>query len=107
MAFEDIERRANAAQVQTQIHSQQRPKIASIAHSEPPTRDSSLPGDLADLTARPMSSTQNPNYRLRALPPIQSQNQQSRNRSLPTTLNKAEQLLANQRRIARFIKHIK
>jgi hypothetical protein len=42
------------------------------------------------------------------LPPIcpQQQQQQRRNGSIPSS-NKAEQLLENQRRIARLIKHIK
>ncbi|CAF4546769.1 unnamed protein product, partial [Rotaria magnacalcarata] len=53
-------------------------------------------------------SSQNVSYRYKALPPIhyqQQQQQQRRNRNTISS-NKSEQLLENQRRIARFIKHI-
>ncbi len=58
--------------------------------------------------ARPMSSSHTVPYRHKPLPPIypQQQQQQRRNGSLPPA-NKADQLLENQRRIARLIKHIK
>jgi len=113
IAFQDIERRVSGPLPFS--HSQNQP-ISSIAHhqnssfvrSEPSTRDSSLPGDTADLMARPMSSSHTVPYRHKPLPPIypQQQQQQRRNGSLPSA-NKAEQLLENQRRIARLIKHIK
>ncbi len=56
-----------------------------------------------------MSSSHTVPYRHKTLPPIypqQPQQQQRRNGSLPPA-NKADQLLENQRRIARLIKHIK
>jgi hypothetical protein len=59
--------------------------------------------------ARPMSTSQNVQYRYKALPPINSQQQQQRqqrNRNIPSS-NKSDQLFENQRRISRFIKHIK
>ena len=108
VAFEDIERRVNGPLPYSQVSSQQRQKFSPFVHSEPGTRDSSIPGDAADLLARPMSSTHNAQYRLKTLPPIQSQaTQQQRPKGLSPSSNKADQLLANQRRIARFIKHIK
>ncbi|CAF2941831.1 unnamed protein product [Rotaria sp. Silwood2] len=116
VAFEEIERRVSGPSLFS--HSQNQP-YSSIAHnqnssfvqSEPSTRDNSLPGDAADLMARPMSSSHSVPYRHKTLPPIyppppQQQQQQRRNGSVPST-NKAEQLLENQQRIARFIKHIK
>jgi len=62
--------------------------------------------------ARPRSSSQNVPYRSKALPPIihsQQQQQQQRQRRNGNVLssNKSDQLLENQRRITRFIKHIK
>jgi len=60
--------------------------------------------------ARPMSSSYKVPYRHRTLPPIypppQQQQQQQRRGSVSSS-NKAEQLIENQRRIARFIKNIK
>ncbi len=56
-----------------------------------------------------MSTSQNVQYRYKALPPINSQQQQQRqqrNRNIPSS-NKSDQLFENQRRISRFIKHIK
>jgi hypothetical protein len=55
-----------------------------------------------------MSSNQNAQYRYKALPPIHSQQQQKqrRNGNVPSS-NRSDQLLDNQRRISRFIKHIK
>lgn len=105
VAFEEIERRVSGPLPYAYASNQQNP---FFAQSEPPTRDSSLPGDAADLMARPISSTQSVPYRHKTLPPIQPQNQQQirRNGSVPAP-NKADQLLENQRRIARFIKHIK
>ncbi len=105
VAFEEIERRVSGPIPFSHTQSQQ---FSSVVQSEPPTRDSSLPGDAADLLARPMSSAHNIPYRHKTLPPIypQQQQQQRRNGSVPSP-NKGEQLLENQRRIARFIKHIK
>ena len=78
--------------------------------SEPATRDNSIPSDVADSMARSTSSFQNAPYRYKGLPPIHYQQQQKqkqhRNGNI-SSLNKSEQLLENQRRIARFIKHIK
>ena len=112
VAFEEIERRVSGPLPLS--HSQNQP-LSSIAHhknssypqSEPPTRDSSLPGDAADLMARPMSSTHNVPYRHKTLPPIHPQQQQQRRNGNVPSSNKSEQLIENQRRIARFIKHIK
>ncbi len=113
VAFEEIERRVSGPLPFSHLHNQQLSSIAhhqnpSFVQSEPSTRDGSLPGDTADLMARPMSSSQSVPYRHKTLPPIcpQQQQQQRRNGSIPSS-NKAEQLLENQRRIARLIKHIK
>ena len=111
VAFEEIERRVSGplqyphtqSQQYFSSHSHQRP---SVAPSEPSTRDGSLPGDVADLTARPMSAAHTVPYRHKALPPIQPQQQQRRNGSVPSS-NKSDQLIENRRRIARLIKHIK
>ncbi|CAF4527319.1 unnamed protein product [Rotaria socialis] len=71
-------------------------------------RDSSIPSEAADLMARPMSSSKNVSYRQKKLPPIRQQQQQPQRRNGNTTSsNRSDQLLGNQRRIARFIKHIK
>jgi hypothetical protein len=110
VAFEEIERRVTGPLPLSHSQNHQSSSIAhkrnpSSVQSEPPTRDSSLPGDAADLMARPMSSALNVPYRHKTLPPIYPQ-QQHRNGSVPTS-NKSDQLLENQRRIARFIKHIK
>lgn len=108
MAFEEIERRVTGPLPYTHSsigHHQN----SSFVQSEPSTRDGSLPGDAADLMARPMSSTHHTPYRHKTLPPIyptQQQQQPRRNGSVPSS-NKTEQLMENQRRIARFIKHIK
>jgi len=56
--------------------------------------------------ARPRSSSQNVPYRSKALPPIIRSQPQRRNGNVLSS-NKSEQLLENQRRISRFIKHIK
>ena len=58
--------------------------------------------------ARPMSSSYKVPYRHKTLPPIYPppQQQQQRRGSVSSS-NKAEQLIENQRRIARFIKNIK
>ncbi len=72
------------------------------------TRDNSIPGDIADVIARPMSSSQHVPYRSKALPPInRSQEQRFRRNGNNSSSNKSDHLLENQRRIARFIKHIK
>ena len=114
VAFEEIERRVTAPLSLSKSKSQPYPSIThqqnpSSIQSEPTRRDSSVPGDTADLMARPLSSSNTVPYRHKTLPPIypqQQQQQQRRNGSVPTP-NKGEQLLENQRRIARFIKHIK
>ncbi|CAF3575245.1 unnamed protein product [Rotaria socialis] len=109
VAFEELEKRVPAPLSYSQNY--RRNKITSI-HSEPASHDnSSIPNDAADLIARSMPSSQNLSYRYKALPPIhyqqqQQQQQQRRNRNTISS-NKSEQLLENQRRIARFIKHIK
>jgi hypothetical protein len=55
-----------------------------------------------------MTSSRNIPYRSKALPPIIRSQQQKQNRNGNiSSSNKSEQLLENQRRIARFIKHIK
>ncbi|UJR35192.1 hypothetical protein I4U23_027959 [Adineta vaga] len=110
VAFEEIERRVNAPLPLSHPQNQQLGSIvhhknSSFIQSEPPSRDSSIHGDAADMTARPISSAQNVPYRHKTLPPIHPQ-QQRRNGSVPSS-NKADQLLENQRRIARFIKNIK
>jgi hypothetical protein len=94
VAFEEIEKRVSGP-LPYSSQRQHRNKI-------------SIPGDAADLTARPMSSNQNAQYRYKALPPIHSQQQQKqrRNGNVPSS-NRSDQLLDNQRRISRFIKHIK
>ena len=111
VAFEEIERRVSgplqyshttSQQQFSSNNSRQRP---SVAPSESSTRDGSLPGDNADLIARPMSAAHTVPYRHKALPPIQPQ-QSRRNGSVPSS-SKPDPLLENQRRIARFIKHIK
>ncbi len=113
VAFEEIERRVSGPLPFSHTQSQQFSTITphqhpSFVQSEPSTHDGSLPGDTADLMARPMSSSHTVPYRHKPLPPIhpQQSQQQRRNGSVPSS-NKAEQLMANQRRIARFIKHIK
>jgi hypothetical protein len=113
VAFEEIERRVTGP-LPFSSHSQNQQLSSmslnkhhpSFAQSEPSTRDSSLPGDTADLIARPMSSTYNAQYRLKTLPPIHPQQQQRRNGSIPPP-NKSDQFMENQRRITRLIKHIK
>jgi hypothetical protein len=107
VAFEEIEKRVSGP-LPYSSQRQHRNKITSFVQSEPTQRDSSIPGDAADLTARPMSSNQNAQYRYKALPPIHSQQQQKqrRNGNVPSS-NRSDQLLDNQRRISRFIKHIK
>jgi len=111
IAFEEIERRVSGPLPFSHSQSQQFSSVAhhqnpSFVQSEPSTRDSSLRGDTADVTARPMSSAHNVPYRHKTLPPIYPQQQQQRrNGSVPSS-NKSEQLLENQRRIARFIKNI-
>ena len=109
VAFEEIERRVSGPLLFSHTQNQPLSSIAqhknpSFIQSEPPSRDSSIHGDAADMTARPMSSAHNVPYRHKTLPPIHPQ--QRRNGSGPTS-NKSDQLLENQRRIARFIKHIK
>jgi hypothetical protein len=116
VAFEEIERRVSGPLPFSHSQNQQYSSIShhqnpSFAQSEPSTRDSSIPGDAADLMARPMSSSHHVPYRHKTLPPIhppqqQQQQQLRRNGSVPSS-NKSEQLMENQRRIARFIKHIK
>ncbi|CAF0764701.1 unnamed protein product [Rotaria sp. Silwood1] len=111
VAFEEIERRISGPLPFSHSQNQQYSSIVhnqntSFIQSEPSTHDNSLPGDTADLMARPMSSSHSVPYRHKTLPPIYPQQQQRRNGSIPST-NKTEQLLENQRRIARFIKHIK
>lgn len=91
-----------------------RSKLPSFIQSEPIQRDNSIPDEAADLTARPI--TQRIPYRSKALPPItrsqQTQQQQQqpskqrRNGNIVVS-HKPDPLLENQRRIARFIKHIK
>ncbi len=106
IAFEDIEKRVSAPLPYSQ--NQHRNKIPSFIQSEPIIRDNSIPGEAADLTARPMTSSRNIPYRSKALPPIIRSQQQKQNRNGNiSSSNKSEQLLENQRRIARFIKHIK
>ena len=110
VAFEEIERRVAGPLLFSHSQNQQTSSIShkknpSFAQSEPPSRDSSLPGDAADLMARPMSSSHTVPYRHKTLPPI-CPPQQRRNGSISSS-NKADQLIENQRRIARFIKHIK
>jgi hypothetical protein len=59
--------------------------------------------------ARPMSSSHNVQYRHKTLPPIrvsQQQQKQGRKSNIPSS-SKTDQLLENQRRITRLIKHIK
>lgn len=113
VAFEEIERRVSGplqyshTSSQQQFSSNNTRQRPSVAPSESSTCDGSLPGDNADSIARPMSAAHTVPYRHKALPPIQSQPQQHRrNGSVPSS-NKPDQLLENQRRIARFIKHIK
>lgn len=107
MAFEEIERRVPAPLPFTQREN--RNKIPSFVQSEPLTRDSSLPGgDAADTTARALSSNQQIPQRGKALPPIiRSQQPRQRRNGHLLSSTKSDQLLENQRRIARFIKHIK
>ena len=110
VAFEEIERRVSGPLPLSHAHTQSQQFSTIIPPRHPPsvqsdTRDGSLPGDAADLMARPLSSTHNAPYRHKPLPPIHAQ-QQRRNGSVPSS-NKTEELMANQRRIARFIKHIK
>jgi hypothetical protein len=107
IAFDNIERVVNGPLPYSQASNQQRQKVPSFVHSEPATRDNSLPGDIADAISRPLSSTRNTQYRSKMLPPIRSQTQQQRLKDVNSSSIGAEQLLANQRRIARFIKHIK
>ncbi len=112
VAFDEIERRVSGP---LPFSHPQNPPLSSIVHnknssfiqSEPPSRDSSIHGDAADLIARPMSSAYNMAYRNKTLPPIHPQKQQQRHNGSVPSSNKSEQLLENQRRIARFIKHIK
>ena len=106
VAFEEIERRVPAPLPLTQR--QNRNKIPSFVQSEPLTRDSSLPDDAADNTARALSSNQHVPYRGKALPPIiRSHQPRQRQNGHLLSSTKSDQLLENQRRIARFIKHIK
>ena len=104
MAFAEIERRVPAPLPFSQAPGLQRPKMPSVPPPERDTRDNSVHSD----AARPLSSSnRHPQYRPKALPPIHAQNQQRRMKGLNGSLTKADQMLANQRRIARFIKHIK
>lgn len=114
VAFAEIERRVPAPLPYSQAPGLPRPKMPSVSISEVNTRDNSLHGDAADQMARPMSSNYQAQYRLKTLPPIPSQTQQPaqqqskrRPKGLSPGSSQADQLLANQRRIARFIKHIK
>ncbi|CAF1502229.1 unnamed protein product, partial [Adineta ricciae] len=112
VAFEEIERRviaplplphASTQQLGSVLHH----KNSSFIQSEPPSRDNSVQGDAADMMARPLSSAHQVPYRHKTLPPIHPQpQQQRRNGSVPSS-NKSDQLLENQRRIARFIKNLK
>lgn len=105
VAFEEIEKRVQAPLPFTQ---RDHNKLPSFARSEPLTHDSSLPGDAADLMARPLSSNPKAPIRSKPLPPIirGHQGRQRRNAHLQAS-NRADQLLENQRRITRFIKNIK
>ena len=105
VAFEEIEKRVPAPLPFTQ---RDQNKLPSFARSEPLTHDSSLPGDAADLMARPMSSNQHVPSHSKPLPPIirGHPGRQRRNAHLLAS-NKSNQLLENQRRITRFIKNIK
>jgi hypothetical protein len=106
VAFDEIEKRVTAPLPYTQ--NPHRNKIPSFAQSEPITRGNSIPSDAADLAARPMSSSQNVPYRSKALPPIiRSQQQKPRRNENVLSSSKSGQLLENQRRIVRLIKHIK
>ncbi|CAF3576825.1 unnamed protein product [Rotaria sordida] len=107
VAFEELEKRVSEPLSYSQNYHHN--KIPSGIQSEPIVRDNSIPNDVADSTARPISSSKNIPHRYKALPPIQQQQQQQRQRRNGniTSSNKSEQLLANQRRISRFIKHIK
>ena len=111
VAFEEIERRVSGplplSRSQNRSSSSTgHDKNPSCIFSEPPTHDGSLPEDTADLIARPISSSSlSVPYRHKTLPPINPQ-QQRRNSNVPLS-NKAEQLIQNQQRIARLIKHIK
>jgi hypothetical protein len=98
VAFEDIEKSVIAPLPYSQN------KLSSFIKSEPMTRDNSIPGDVADVMARQISSSQHVPYRSKALPPINRSHEQKSHRN---GNNKSDQLLENQRRIARFIKHIK
>ena len=84
-------------------------KTSAYFQSEPTNRNSSIPSDAADLIARSITSNENVPHRYKALPPIHQQSQQSKSRRNANILstNKPDHLLENQRRIARFIKHIK
>ncbi|CAF2796492.1 unnamed protein product [Rotaria sp. Silwood2] len=109
VAFEELEKRVSEPLSYSQNY--HRNKIPSCIQSEPTKHDNSMPSDVADSIARPMSSSKNVPYRYKALPPIQQQQQQQlqkqrRNGNIVSS-NKSEQLLETQRRIARFIKHIK
>jgi hypothetical protein len=102
VAFEEIEKRVTGPLPYSQN------TFSSFIKSEPITRDNSIPGDVAEVMARPMSSYQHTPYRSKALPPIaRSQERKSRRSGNNLSSNKTDQLLENQRRIARFIKHIK
>ncbi|UJR10636.1 hypothetical protein I4U23_014832 [Adineta vaga] len=104
IAFEEIEKRVTAP---LSYHQNDRPPFTQ---SEPTAYNHSIPDDAAiaaDLSARPMSSSQNIQNRYKALPPIQSQRQKQRRNQYMLSSNKTEQLLQNQRRIVRFIKHMK
>ncbi len=112
VAFEEIERRVSGPLPYSHTQSQQFSTIPphqrhSSTQSERSIHDGSLPGDTADLMARPMSSSHTVPYRHKPLPPIHPQPQQQRRNGNVPSSNKAEELMANQRRIARFIKHIK
>ncbi|CAF0895169.1 unnamed protein product [Rotaria sp. Silwood1] len=107
VAFEELEKRVSEPLSYSQNYHPN--KIPSCIQSEPTKRDNSVSGNVADSIARPMSTSKNIPYRYNALPPIQQQQQQQKQRRNGNILasNKSGQLIENQRRIARFIKHVK
>ncbi|CAF1065974.1 unnamed protein product [Adineta steineri] len=107
IAFEEIEKRVTAPIPYSQ--NQRHPTMHPFTQSEPTAYNNSLPDDgaIADLTARPISASQNIQNPYKPLPPIYSQRQKQRRNKQILLSNKTDHLLQNQRRIVRFIRQMK
>ncbi|CAF3746890.1 unnamed protein product [Adineta steineri] len=107
IAFEEIEKRVTAPIPYSQ---NQRPtNMHPFTQSEPTAYNNSLldDGAIADLTARPISASQNLQNPYKPLPPIYSQRQKQRRNKQILLSNKTDNILQNQRRIVRFIRQMK